>query len=475
MNSTTVIFVHGFRSSPACWKPFHDFLDSDSEMAARGYRMLWDFNYSTKWVELNPTKRIPEIEECGNYLRDYLQRHAPDGNLMLVGHSMGGLIIQSYLVEKITRGEGCDLARIRTVILFATPNRGSTILSTVRDVVSSVFSTPQEQELEVLDKEVARTSDTITRCILGAEEVNPSACPIPFQVFWGMQDKVVPEVSARGPFVEASPLPGGHSEIIQPQDRNDERLLALKNALLNPVGHPAIYEMDLWEVKLTVTPNDPQKAINLRGFDSPVQIHTDNVAVRLMSFVFSKQNRCVQSWEQTYRSKDGFVEVLSLSGENQASKASMSEYYETAKKFSYVFTPAKSDSGTMFSMKLRIYNGFGEGQRNWHDHLKPNARCRQYRFTLNLTDYGKAGYTLTGEPTLYFFGQDVMDHQLCNQRVGEDPRPPLPGNDPWVRTWEMENVRGGVVDLSWGMQMAGVATAPERTDYGRAGACQSSR
>lgn len=474
MDATSVVFVHGFRSGPACWKPFQDLLASDSELAAGGYRLLWDFNYFTKWIEMNPAKRIPGIEECGNYLREYVQRHAPDGNLMLVGHSMGGLVIQSYLAGKIARGEGCDLARIRTVILFATPNRGSTILSTVRDLVSSLFNAPQEQELEVLDKDVARTSDIITRCVLGAEQVKPSACPIPFQVFWGMQDKVVPEVSARGSFVEASPLPGGHSEIIQPQNRNDERFLALKSALLYPVGHPAIYEMDLWEVKLTVVPNDPQTPIELRGFDSPFQIRTDNIAVRQMSFVFSKQNRCVQPWEQMYRSKDGFVEVLSLTGENQASKAAMSEYYETAKKFSYVFTPAKSDSAMTFSMRLRIYNGFGNGQRNWHDHLKPNARCRLYRFTLNLADYGKAGYTLSGDPALYFFGQDVMDHQLCTQRIGEEPRPPLPRQDPWVCSWEIENVRGGVVDLSWDVQGPHIAAAG-RTDGGRTGTCQSSR
>lgn len=451
MEPTTVIFVHGFDSDPDCWIPLRKALEADGELAAHGYRLLWDFSYPTKVMELLLTRRIPSVFECGAYLRDYVESSVPEGRIMLVGHSMGGLVIQAYLAGKIRDGCGNDLKRIRTVVTLATPNRGATILSAVRKLFTWISDNPQDDELQVLNKEISDMSDLIVRSVLGAEAVDRDSCPVPFRVFWGMQDDVVPEVSARGPFVEASPLAGTHKTILQPDPKvaNDPRLVQVKCALLDPVGHPAVYELELWDVNLAVTPNDPETAIDLRQFDPPIQAHTDNVAIRQMRFVFSKQNRCVQPWDQWYRSKQGWVETLTPISENKASSADMSEYFETGKRFTFVFVPVKSDTGDTHTIKLRIYNGFGDGQRNWHDHLRPNAHSKLYRFTLNLKDYGKAGYVLSDPPTMYFFGTDVMDHELCGQRVGEVPLPPLKNDDPWLFTWQMENVQGGVVDLAW--------------------------
>jgi hypothetical protein len=452
MEPTTVIFVHGFDSDPDYWKTMRKALEKDGELEARGYKLVWTFSYPTKFLELLPTKRIPSVMECGSYLADFVERNAPDGRIMLVGHSMGGLVIQAYLAKKIIDKRAPDLQRILTVVTFATPNRGSTILSTMRNIFTWLSDNPQDKELMVLNKEIADTSETIVRSVLGAEGLDATSCPIPFRVFWGMEDKIVPEVSACGPFVEASPLPGGHSEILQPDPAkpDDPRLLEMKSALLDPVGHPAIYELDLWETNLTVSPNDPSKVIPLHGFDDPIQVQTDNVATRDMQFVFSRQNRCAKPWDQMYRSKQGFVRMLSLTGTNEASDAEMSEYVETAKRFTYVFTPVITSSQTQtYAERLKIYNGFGDGQRNWHDHLKPNARCRLYRFVLNLKDFGNAGYTLTSPPALHFLDQDVMDHSLCDSCDGRDPLPPLQSDDPWVSTWEIENVHGGVVDLEW--------------------------
>jgi pimeloyl-ACP methyl ester carboxylesterase len=452
MEPTTVVFVHGFDSDPDCWIPLRTALEKDGELAARGYRLLWNFGYPTKIMQLVLTRRIPSVFECGAYLRDFVERNVPEGRIMLVGHSMGGLVIQAYLAGKINDQRGDDLKRIRTVVTLATPNRGATILSAVRKMFTWISDNPQDDELQVLNKEIADMSDTIVRSVLGAENVDPCSCPIPFRVFWGMEDDVVPEVSARGPFAEASPLEGTHHTILEPDPKipDDARMVQVKSALLDPVGHPGIYELDLWETNLTVSPNDPAKAIVLHGFDDPIQVQTDNIAVRQMNFVFSRQNRCAKPWDQMYRSKQGYVQLLTLTGDNEADDAEMSEYVETAKRFTYVFTPAITSSQTeTYAERLRIYNGFGDGERNWHDHLKPNARCKLYRIVLNLKEFGTAGYSLTVPPALHFINQDVMDHSLCDSYDGLPPLPPLPGTDSWVSTWEIENVHGGVVDLAW--------------------------
>jgi hypothetical protein len=258
-------------------------------------------------------------------------------------------------------------------------------------------------------------------------------------------------VSARGTFEEASPLPGGHSEIIEcvqgdPIDPEDSRYASLKDALLHPVGHPSIYEIDLLEAGLTLSPVALGTSFTLSGDVKPLTIQTDNVAIRTMRIVFSKQNRCTRPFEQPYRSEDGLVELLSLTKPNEALEEVQSEYYDTGKKFTYVFTP---DRGKTFSMKLRIFNGFSEGQRTWHNHMKANARCALFRFTLDLRAYRDDGFEISQEPSMYFHPQNIMDHTLCTHRVGETPLAPVASADRWLRTWEIGNVKGGVIDLVW--------------------------
>jgi pimeloyl-ACP methyl ester carboxylesterase len=448
MLKTTVVFVHGFVSSPACWDPFFKVLVNDHELRNKGYSFT-RFQYATEFLQWNPTKRIPSIHDCGSGLGVFIDTECRGyDQLILVGHSMGGLVIQDLLAQKIQKQRGKDLAKIRSVVLFATPNRGSTILSSLRGIFDIFRSNPQEHDLEVLNRDIAETSDIIVRSVLAAKRVGEDSCPIPFRVFWGAEDIVVPEVSARGSFVEASCLPGSHSGIIQcdPKDPRDQRYLALKDALLNPIGHPSIYEVDLFEVTLAVSPVSPETTFMLRDLEEPLEIHTDNVALRMVRIAFSKQNRCRMQYEQTYRSEKGYVELLGLTEPNEALPETMSEYFSTGRRFTYLFTPDRDDT---YVMKVCIRNGYCEGERSWHNHMKANARYKSFRFTLNLKDYEKAGVAMTSEPSLYFHTQNIMDHKLCSNRILESPLPCVPSADPWLRSWEIADVMGGVVDIAW--------------------------
>jgi hypothetical protein len=365
-----------------------------------------------------------------------------------------------------------DLAKIRSVVLFATPNHGATILSNLRGILFAtpnrgatslsslcgIFSkfrqNPQEDDLKVLSENVAGISDVIKRCILEAERVDEGHCPIPFRVFWGNQDDVVPKVSARGSFIEASPLPGGHSGIINNDphdpDPDDTRYQALKGALLNPVGHPSTYEIDLFEVRLKVSPIPPQtKTLTRDNGKIKLSVQTDNVAIHTRKIVFSKQNRRTKPYKQVYESDNGLVELLGLTEPNEASDLDQSNYYKKGQRFTYVFKP---DREKTFLMTLRIYHGFAEEQRKWHNHMKPDACYRLFRFILDLEDYQKTDYKISQDPNMYFHPQDVMDHELCEKRGLGEPLPCLQSPVPWLRTWEIQNVKGGVVDLVWNVQ-----------------------
>ena len=448
MLKRTVVFVHGFLSSADCWEPFLKFLRKDSALAAEGFSFV-TFQYPTKILELNPKKRIPTIRECGESLGAFLDRLPECDQLFLVGHSMGGLVIQSHLARKIQTHLGDNLARIRSVILFATPNRGATILSAVREIFRKFSRNEQEEDLMVLNSDVADMGEIITRSILGARSSDAVNCPIPFTAFWGLQDNVVPETSARGSFSETHPLDGDHSKIIEPGSADDERYLALQDALLNPVGHPWIYEIDLFEVTLAIAPVAAGTTFTLSGDVKPLPIQPDNKAIRSLRLIFSKKNRCAMPYTQVYRSTDGLVELVSLTQPNNASRIDKSEYRDTGKRFTYVFTPK---GGHTYDIKLQIFNGFGELQRTWHNHMDSIdrvARYKLFRFTLDLQAYREAGYAVSSEPAMFYYSQDNDDHALCAQRGGEKPLPPLPDTNSWFRTWEMTDVNGGVIDLVW--------------------------
>jgi pimeloyl-ACP methyl ester carboxylesterase len=136
---------------------------------------------------------MPGIDECGKSLGDFLDKLPESDQLFLVGHSMGGLVIQSLLAQTRQEQRGIDLAKIRCVIRFATPNLGSTILSGLR----GIFSILRENPCGVFSSKKCRYEQlpSLISCVLG------------------LQDDVVPEVSARASFfirsfVEASPLSG---------------------------------------------------------------------------------------------------------------------------------------------------------------------------------------------------------------------------------------------------------------------------
>ena len=258
-------------------------LEDNDDPVSHGYRFT-RFRYPTKFFEWNSSKRIPGIDECGKSLGDFLDKLPESDQLFLVGHSMGGLVIQSLLAQTMREQRGMDLAKIRCVIRFATANLGSTILSGRRGIFSIFRENP---------------------CGVFAEQKVPmrTAALSHFVVFWGLQDDVVPEVSARGSFVEASLLSGGHKQILRrgPDDPDDTRYPALKDALHDPVGHPSIYEIDLFAVHLAVLPASPRTTFTLSDDAKPFTVQTDNVAVRNVQIVFSKQNRCSIPYDQAYR------------------------------------------------------------------------------------------------------------------------------------------------------------------------------
>lgn len=123
-NTRLVLFVHGLggrRYGPhSTWGRFPELLFGDlpeADVALYSYSTLlgrWRFWRS---VELDA-----EAKELASALRDSLSRYH---SIVLIGHSMGGLLSKAAVCELIWDKERDTLARIGGLILMATPQLGS--------------------------------------------------------------------------------------------------------------------------------------------------------------------------------------------------------------------------------------------------------------------------------------------------------------------------------------------------------------
>lgn len=445
---TVVMFVHGFASDWTSWKPMLALLEKDAAFA-KGF--CFDcFSYATGWFNLNPTERIPSIGELGQSLGKTLDDRYPDApEVILVGHSQGGLIVQSFMANRIKDRRGQTLARVRQAVLFATPNRGSEMFAGSRRFASGVVTNDQEMALRVLNPEMAEMARVISSAIVNATKVGPDSCPIAFSAFWGLQDNVVTEASAKDLFVDSDPLPGNHFTIIQPRDGDarDERYLVLRSALLRPVGTVGTYEMEAIELMLKVSPYPAGKAF-VQPYGGKT-IYPDNVARRTSRLQFSRDNRRMEPYEEgyiTHNLQSGYVDVISEGWPNIANEVERSTYKLEGRNYTYKFLP---QAGQTNWLELLIYDGFSAGNRNWHYHIPADVHCQFYRLTLDLTDYQKAGFDVSPAPSVRFIADQVEDAAIPGRRAFTTDMDCVSSSGGCLWTWEKRDFQGGALELEW--------------------------
>lgn len=104
----TVVFVHGYALNLDCWH--------FQRKALRGRHRLVLYDQRSHGRSDRSPDRHSTIEQLGHDLRQVLQKVAPRGPLVLVGHSMGGMTIMA-LAEEAPRLFG---RRVAGVALLAT-------------------------------------------------------------------------------------------------------------------------------------------------------------------------------------------------------------------------------------------------------------------------------------------------------------------------------------------------------------------
>lgn len=438
-----ILFVHGFGSSSKCWKAMIELLSKDERVASRYELETWD--YPTKWFNMNILGRIPRLKELGLALHDEIDSPKyQDRPLTLVGHSQGGLVIQSYFASLLEDGKASELSRIRQAIFIATPNEGSVTGFNLRRLASTLFRNPQELTLRVLNPDVGDLRSTILKRIVTTTRDTNIAWRVPIHAISAIEDNIVPEISARGPFDNVKRIHGTHFSIIKPKTHEDKRYTEFVELLLDPGGHRHRYEIESYETAIRVEPRKKQ-LITTKG-NNPRIVEFDNYGTITRKVRFAKSNRAKNKYTIRYGTRsDGYI-VAHMSHENEAppNQIGLGEDYGTYCQFD--FTP---ESDQDYSLKVEIYKGFDEGNRDVHFHLLNNSHYRRLRYEVDLSAFVNGGFEISREPSLYLYYKDVEHNALCSKRNLGKPIPPISKTTQGLYAWEVNDICEGVVDIVW--------------------------
>jgi hypothetical protein len=431
-------------------------LRGDDQVAAQYEFVPWD--YPTKWIELNILGRIPRLEEIGRSLADKIDSPQYRGRrVTLVGHSQGGLVIQSYIRELLNSGKASQLRPIEQAIFFATPTEGSTTAMSLRRLFSSLFANPQEITLRVLNPDVSDLRAIIRERVVSATKDSDVSWRVPIHAFCGLQDNIVPEASARGVFDNIKEVKGTHFSIIRPSDRQDPRYAEFVELLLEPGGHAHRFDVETYECVVRVEPRQSPQSIPTASDKNSRTVTFDNYATQTRTVRFSPANKCKDKFKLIYNTrKEGYV-VGHPSHQNEASPAAIGRWEDTGTSYEFDFTP---EAGEEYRLKVEVYRGFDEDNRNIHYHLGNDSRYRRMIYVLDLSAYIVGQYVVTEGPHFYLDPTDVKHHsELCDQRVLRDPVEPVSGTPDGIFRWELERVDQGVVDIVWDVARRGAPSA----------------
>ncbi len=440
---TLVLFVHGFSSSKKCWLPFFKLLRTDRRVRA-GF-VLKCFGYPTSWFSFSVLKRMPSIRDVARSLAAELDvQYGEYQSIILVGHSQGGLVIQAYLAEKL-EGRAYELARIRELIFFATPNLGSMLLFNLRRILFFFLPNRQETELRVLNEVSADVRARVSQHIVSATVRGPNEWPIPVRCFYGLEDGIVEAASAQGAFVDPIALPGDHSGILKPRSRRDLRYSALVDALTDPPGHRGIFEIARYETRVTVEP--AQGKLVTRSAKVPRELVLNNKAVIFQQVRFSAHNSCPRQYVLSWmtRNPDGYLEAQPSHANEAWPKELVA--YEEARYFTFRFTPKPDET---YSLTTTAYNGFNEGNQTVEFNLGNDFFCKVYYFKLDLSSFARAGYAL--QPPVFSFSERAIQ---CGVPMGRMDIALPSETSPGVWELELAGLQRGVVDVEWKAVAAG--------------------
>ncbi|SEP79880.1 esterase/lipase family protein [Nitrosomonas ureae] len=221
--NTQVIFVHGLGGGISTWGAFPQLIKEDPSL-----KISIDFmEYPTplfglKWSYFFQSE-FQAIEDLAKSLRSIIENVSTEvQDIVLIGHSMGGLVVRKYLLEEIMAGRKLKVSK---ALLYAVPNRGAKIALLIRFLC--IHKNPHLWQLRQDSEFIMQLNDDWRRY-----KVNDEVDVI--TVVAG-NDKWVNKESAEGHFINlnSSQITGAdHLSIVKPRIANDLSFQLFKNTIL---------------------------------------------------------------------------------------------------------------------------------------------------------------------------------------------------------------------------------------------------
>jgi len=211
-----ILFIHGFLGGNNTWGNFENLLSKHEKEVFTSYDVMF-FDYPTAAL------KSPTIQTLARGLRTEINnRYLQYNEIILVCHSMGGLVAKQYLIDEIKIHKPKSL-KVKKIIYYATPHLGTQLANYAKLV-------PNKQI-----KQMARNSEFIDSINTdnAVYKVEDHVCA---KYVIAEDDDVVEKSSAQAYYANSKSemlLGFGHINCCKPSDDMDDiRYLVLKNFIL---------------------------------------------------------------------------------------------------------------------------------------------------------------------------------------------------------------------------------------------------
>jgi pimeloyl-ACP methyl ester carboxylesterase len=201
-NKRLIVLVHGFNSSQTmAWGDFPALLTGDP--AFNGFNIA-RFGYSTAGC-----RERNDIRDVGEHFATFLRNNLPQyDSAVLVGHSMGGLVILNALLAlESNEADAALLEKDLRGMTFGTPFRG--VENT--DWLLTFCNNKQGEALSIQSPESKRLSEEWSKRFNRTGKAH-----IPIYTYRGVNDHFVSQGSACGLASECLVVDGDHDSIVKP-------------------------------------------------------------------------------------------------------------------------------------------------------------------------------------------------------------------------------------------------------------------
>lgn len=233
--TAAVVFIHGFTGAAiSTWDGFPNRLIQDPDLTDYDF-YFWEYPTDLK-LRYAITKYFweddPTIGTIGQGLRTLLDHSMePYGKLVLVGHSMGGLVIQAFILEEIQKEQPSrHLDRLTEVILYGTPSGG------LKSAGWGAFLKRQIADMDDCGVFIKKLRSGWNQMVDDRRPDPSRKAQFRLTLVAGMKDEFVLQESSLNPFPldESEIVPGNHTEMVKPDIVGDLPYRVLKKRLIRP-------------------------------------------------------------------------------------------------------------------------------------------------------------------------------------------------------------------------------------------------